>query len=101
MITRSKAKVVVAFKRQYSYRTRENRVVSFNSAIFKLAQNPGTFYCNFVNNQVYKLETTLQEENFHWNLNFANSKFAKFKFCLLLHFHYIMIEIQKSKFSSI
>ena len=30
---------------------------------------------------------TLQDENFHWNLDFANSKIAKFKFRLLiLHF---------------
>ena len=34
---------------------------------------------------------TLQEENFHWNLNlpisyFADGKFAKFKFRLLLYF---------------
>ena len=30
--------------------------------------------------------TTLQEENIHWNLNFANSSFAKFESRSLLQF---------------
>ena len=52
--------------------------------------------------------TTLQEENFHWNLNFAifaNGKFAKVKVCLFLYFRNLsiiayIIEIQKTKIRS-
>ena len=32
----------------------------------------------YVHENNLKLQSTLQEENFHWNLNFANSKLAIF-----------------------
>ena len=32
------------------------------------------------------LTITIQEENIHWNLNFANSEFAKFKLGLIFNF---------------
>ena len=36
--------------------------------------------------QYTTIYNTQQEENFHWNFNFANDKFAKLKFHLLLYF---------------
>ena len=44
------------------------------------------FFSKFTFHMYYPYPYTLQEDDFHWNSNFANDKFAKFKFCLSFDF---------------